>query len=474
MHTSSLRLSLLALCFCACSGPTQEASEWLPALPSAFAQEDTDELAQIDPYWWHSFESPQLNRWVDTALAANLDLAAASAALRQAEASAKMASGARWPSLSAGLNAARSRSNLIGLPFPGADDVLPITSTSMGLSLAVSWELDLWGRLAAASQAAEADLLAQQADWHAARLSIAGQTVKSWVAWQEASLQFELGQAVQENAIRREAALRRRYAQGLVEISTLLEAESLRAQQAAKLEQLRWSRDEQARALSFLLGTAEPLHVQDATTDPQLPALPAPLPAGVPSELLQRRPDLVAAEARYYAAEARHRQARASLYPRLSLTASGGTSSNEFGDLLDGDFRVWSLAGGLTAPLFQGGQLRAQADARLAGSERAGWLFARALLAALHEVNSTLQSERSLAAQHAEMHASRVRSENAYTIALRRFGAGGSNSIELLERERAQLEFRSAELDLLARALQRRVDLYLALGGGFQAQEQHN
>ena len=444
-------------------------------LPTTWSGETERGDLTIEVDWWRQFESTELNELVPRVLEANPDLRIASASLRQAEALARIAGAARWPSASVGLNAGRSRQNLIGLPIPGAGDVISITNNNFGLALNLSWEIDLWGRVDAAVDAAESDFLASQANWEAARLSLAGQTVRLWLARAEVAEQLRLGRAQAQLAAQRLQHLQTRYQGGSATASQVLAAEQGVTAWKSQLAQLELSLDGQERALQTLLGEyPHGLSADQAEDGPaaasasQLPSLPPAMPTGVPADLLSRRPDLAAAEARYYAAAAREREARASLYPRLSLTSSGGTSSNAIGDLLDGDFRVWSLAGGLTAPLFEGGRLRANLAAQEAGREQAAWAFVRDVLAALGEVESGLRSETVLRTLCDDLNLNEHRSERQAELALRRFESGSGSLLSLLDARAAALDARSVRMTTELALLQNRADLYLALGGGFR------
>lgn len=444
-------------------------------LPTAWTGAAEAGSLALDADWWRQFATPELNDLVPRVLEANPDLRIAGASLRQAEALARVAGAARWPSASLGLNASRARQNLIGFPIPGAGDVVSITSNNFGLALNLSWEIDLWGRVDAAVEAAESDFLASQANWEAARLSLAGQTVRLFLARAEVAEQLRLAQAQAELAAQRLQHLRTRYQAGSATASQVISAEQGVTAWKSQLAQLELSLDGQERALQTLLGEyPHGLRAAPAEGEPnaafasQLPSLPEAMPAGVPAELLSRRPDLAAAEARYYAAAAREREARASLYPRLSLTSSGGTSSNAIGDLLDGDFRVWSLAGGLTAPLFEGGRLRANLAAREAGREQASWAFVRDVLAALSEVESALRSESVLRTLSEDLQLNEQRAIRQSDLALRRFESGSGSLLGLLDARSAALNARSARISTELALLQNRADLYLALGGGFR------
>jgi outer membrane protein TolC len=182
-----------------------------------------------------------------------------------------------------------------------------------------------------------------------------------------------------------------------------------------------------------------------------------------------RRPDLAAAERRLAAAGARWRAARRNLYPRLSLSASGGTSSGELTDLVGGDFSVWSLVGNLLQPLFQGGRLRAGVDlaAALQDEQLAG--FVQATLEAYAEVESALAAEERLTRAARHLRAAAEQSLAAQELALSRYRSGLQDFITVLESQRRALQARGERIATQRQALENRIDLYLALGGGFTA-----
>lgn len=465
-------LCLLAACASRVADPQEH---FQTELPSTWTGTSESGKLSIDTEWWRQFETTELNELVPRVLEANPDLRIAGASLRQAEALARVAGAARWPSASVGLNASRARQNLIGLPIPGAGDVISVTNSNFGLALNLGWEIDLWGRVDAAVEAAESDFLASQANWEAARLSLAGQTVRLFLARAEVSEQLRLAHAQSDLAEQRRQHLQTRFESGSATAAQLISAEQAVTAWKSQRAQLELSLDGQERALQTLLGeyphglhAAQSSAQPNAAFDSQLPPLPAALPAGVPADVLSRRPDLAAAEARYYAAAAREREAHASLYPRLALTSSLGTSSNSISDLLDGDFRVWSLAAGLTAPLFEGGRLRANLAAREAGREQAAWAFARDVLAALGEVESALRNESVLRELCSDLLLNEQRAERQAELARRRFASGSASLLNLLDTQSAALDVRSNRISTELALLQNRADLYLALGGGFR------
>jgi NodT family efflux transporter outer membrane factor (OMF) lipoprotein len=425
----------------------------------------------VDPTWWESFGSPELNETIRTALERNWDLRAAVARVQQAEAQARIAGADLKPQLSAGLDGTRSKRNFIGLPIPGAPPggVLSTTSTTLGFSLTVSWEIDLWGRLGARAGAGVADLQAAQSDLAGAHLSLAGQVAKTWFAAAEAAQQTELARAQVASFETTAKQVRGRYEMGLRPALDLRLAlanlEGAEASLRAREEQL----DAITRQLEILLGRYPGRQLETPTL---LPDTPPAVPGQLPADLVARRPDLAAAERRLAAAGARLTAAKKDLYPRLSLTASGGTASAEFKDLVSGDFGVWSLAGNLLQPIFQGGRLRAAvtlaegtADERLAG-------YASAALNAYLEVETALRAETLLAEQERHLAEAARQSRAAERLADDRYRAGLDTFITVLESQRRAFQADSAWIVARQLRLANRVDLFLALGGGFERDEE--
>ena len=196
---------------------------------------------------------------------------------------------------------------------------------------------------------------------------------------------------------------------------------------------------------------------------PEVPALPA---AGVPSELVQRRPDLRSAEARLCGADDRAYEARALLYPRLTLSGSGGRTSSELNDLLDADFDVWSLLAGIAQPLFQGGKMRAGVELAEARAREAAANFGAAVLRAFVEVETHLAVEGALERREVEQARATASAKSARDLAAERYAAGRDELTTLLDAQRRALASESELLAVRFLRLESRVDLYLALGGG--------
>lgn len=415
--------------------------------------------------WWTTLGDPKLEAIVLEAVRNNRDLRAAAARLETALIQAQIAGTGSLPTAGFSLNGNRRRQNFIGFPIPGSEDrVLSTTFNNLGASFDVNWEADLWGRIRSAET--EAQLLAevQEAGLAAARLSIAAQTAKSWFASAEAELQLQLARKTLESYETSARWIRNRFEAGLrpaldlrLILSELSGAEALICQR----------KEQHARVVRQIEVLAGRYPSGRLTGSDLLPRLTTPVPAGLPSQLLDRRPDLIAAQKRLLAAEYRVAQAQTELYPRLNLTASGGTSTKSLFDLLNGDFSVWSLLGNLTQPLFQRGRLQRQVESADSVSQENLENYASAVLQAFAEVESALAAESELNQQLDNLEESASQAEAALSLARDRYRQGLSDVLQVLITQRRLFSSQSQVLTLRRSLLDNRINLHLALGGGF-------
>ena len=423
----------------------------------------------VAPDWWTEFGDDDLSAAIETVLARNLDLQAAAARLEQAAADARAAAGALQPSIQASYSGSRRKQNFVGFPIPGAEDrVLSTVFTNQGISLDTTWEVDLWGKLRTTEQAALADLQRSAADLRGAQLSIAGQTAKAWFAIAEAQQQVLLSEATVQNFGQSAERVRDRFESGVRPALDLrlamLNSSNARAQLAQRRQQL----DASTRQLEVLLARYAG---GDITPPPDLPAMPPAVPAGVPASLVARRPDLAAAERLVAASEARLRVARRELLPSFSLTANTGTSTNALRTLLNGDFGVWGLVGNVLAPLWQGGRLRAQVSRAEAQVAEVLASYVNTALVAYSEVETALAAEEYLADRVVHLTTSVEQARAAERLADERYTAGLDSYITVLESQRSAFQAESELIVVRRLRLENRVDLYLALGGGFELLE---
>ncbi len=407
------------------------------------------ETVRLDD-WVLDFQSPGLETLVVEALHNNRDLQVTAARVEEAQAIARLQIAPMLPALSAGGSAGRSR-------------VREVQSNAFSTDLSLSWELDLWGKLNNERRAAALEYEAQRSNFRYAQLSLAGGVVQSWFALVEAENQHKLARETEESFTRAARMVRSRYEQGLrkgldVRLAAS-NAASARALSAARAEQVRRA----STALEVLLGRYPE---GSLSGDGKLPILTPRTTDALPTELLARRPDLAAVEAQAVAAELRHSAALRDLLPSLRISASGGYQDGELKDLENPSNLIWSLAGGVIQPLFQGGALRAQGAAADARGDQALARYAQSLLIAFREVETTLFAEEALAVRVTSMGEAAHEAVEAEKLASDLYSRGLTGIFELLEAQRRSLNARSSYLEVRRQQLSNRVTLYLALGGG--------
>jgi outer membrane protein, multidrug efflux system len=457
-------LFLLVFWVSGCARPPQATPVAGIPQPAGWVAGQGEQGELLDP-WWTLFGDPGLTGAVQEAVQANLDLRQFLARLDAAAAQARIAGAPLMPGLDLGAGSQRQQQVFVGLPIPGREGE-PLTSraTVHGLSLNLSWELDLWGRMRAGQRAALADVQATEQEYRAGLASVAGQTVRLWLAAAEAHRQRELAEATAESFAVTVRQVRERYERGLrsaLDLRLSLQNEAVaRAQVNLRGQEL----EGLVRQLEILLGRYPAGTLVVSKT---LPELPQVLPAGLPSELLERRPDLAAAERRLAASLARVEEAKAALFPRISLTASGGRTSDELADLLSSQFNVWSLAANLAQPVFQGGRLQAGVSLNEARAREAVEQYRLAVLRAFGEVETALASDQWLERREANLAEAVEQSQAALGLAEDRYRTGLIDFVTLMETQRVAFTTQSEFIRVRRQRLENRVDLALALGGGF-------
>jgi len=423
------------------------------------------ESARADVDWWSYFGDERLDRAVEGALTRNHDLRAAAARVEAAQAQARIAGADLLPQAEFGLDRTRQRQNFVGLPIPGREGrVLAATFSNAALSFNVGWEADVWGRVKAAKLAATAETQASEADLAGARLSLSGQVAKAWFNAVEAERQADLARATLESYRLSAERVRDRFERGLRPSLDLRLA--LTEVERAKAQVRQWAeqRDRAIRQLEILLGRYP---AGEYAIAEDLPEVPDAVPAGLPSELVHRRPDLLALERQLLASGARIREAKAALRPSFQLTSGAGTTSNRLQDLVNTDFQSWNLVTGLLQPLYQGGRLKANVRLNEARTRELAASYEQAVLQAYREVEAALAAESELGERERALEAAVKHSLAARDEAERRYGAGLTDIITVLSAHRTAFDSEREWLSVRRTRLDNRVDLHLALGGGF-------
>jgi outer membrane protein, multidrug efflux system len=401
--------------------------------------------------WLTEFHDPQLERLVAEAMAYNPDLQIAAARVEAAEASARAAGAALYPQV-----------NLAG---HGGGKLGGDGSGVQGLGLFASWELDLWGRVRAQRAAAGAQYESQVLDTTYARESIAALVAKSWFLAREAAVQRALAGEMISSSQALVDLSRDRVRVGKADELEVSQAEASALSYQDLQLQAETARQNALRAIEILAG-----RYPSATIDPgvTLPALPGPVPTGLPSELLERRPDVRAAERRVAAAFYRTQQAEAARLPAISLTAGVSSITSELFVMKERDNPVWSVGGTILAPIFNAGALQAQVDVRTAEQKAAIADYGRIGSRAFGEVEGALSQSFNLD-MRADVLVRAVRAnESAVGYARTRYQVGSSDLRGVQQQLLALHAARSTLAHVQSERLIQRVNLHLALGGGFE------
>lgn len=400
--------------------------------------------------WLATFADPALDALVREALEHNADLRVAAARVEQAAGYARVAGAAIYPSVT--------------LLARGGGKLSGDNSGLQGVLLSASWELDLWGRVRAGRAAASAQYDSAEADFVYARQSLAASVAKSWFLTSEARLQTTIAQDMVQAAEQLVAIARERQRVGVGDEYDVVVAEASLGGFRDTLRSLELGYEQARRALELLLGRYPSASID---TPAELPAMPPPVPAGLPSELLERRPDIVAAERRVAAAFHREEEARAARLPTISLTAGGSNVSSDLFVLQDRDNPVWSAGANLLAPIYQGGALVARVDIRSAEQKQALAEYARIGLRAFNDVENALSSEFALTARERISAQAVADNSRAVELAQVRYRVGASDLRAVSQQQLALLAARTTLLRVRSEARVQRVNLHLALGGSF-------
>lgn len=428
-----------------------------------------------DADWVDTFRDKNLSAFVDSVRANNKDLKAAQSRIQIAAANARIAGADLYPQISGNFGGQRNLQNFVGFPIPGAapGGVLSTRSNQFGLSLNITWEIDLWGRIKAAKKASVADFEASEFDRATAELSLSGQAAKSWFALAEARDQVALSRQAISVFSSTETAIRDRFETGVDQNGRSYASELLLAKSDVETARNNLATQQElvGRASRQLEVLAGDYPAGRAGNSARLPGFPGKVPTGLPATLLDRRPDLAAAERRIAAADQRLLEAKRSLLPAISLTNSFGSSSSDISDLLDGSFSVWSIAGNLAQPILQGGRLRANVSRNESELQLAATEFENAALTAFSEVENALAAEQFLTQRVTALLRSVSLTQDAYNRSRDEFEAGTGDILTVLSAQQRLFTAKSQLLSVRRLRLDNRIDLYLALGGSFQPSE---
>jgi len=412
--------------------------------------------------WWRGLNDPLLSELMDQALEASPDLRKAQARLREARARRVVAGAAQYPSVSASGSARRNQST--GNTGTGA------TGNQFSAGFDASWELDVFGGVRRGVEAAEADHESSEASLGDTQVSLVAEVARSY--FEVRSLQIRLGIARSNLASQTETLqlTEFRAQAGLVSSQDVEQARSNREQTLALIPSLETSLAEAEHRLDVLLGQVPGSFHARLAKGGELPAMPSQVAVGIPADTLRQRPDVRVAERKLAAETARVGVAEAARYPSFKFSGSIGVEALTQASIGNGTSAFYSLLGGITAPIFYGGRLRAQVEVQDAVREQALVAYEQAVLGALQEVENALvalaQNRDRAEALRRAVEAAR----NAALLARQRYGAGVIDFQSVLETERSVLSLEDSLASTRADGVFALIRLYKALGGGWSPQ----
>jgi len=438
--------------------------------------EDTADLRR----WWADFNDPTLSSLIERAIASNLDFRSAVLRIEEARAERGVTAASLWPSLSADASYVRTRNsettttgslfNSIGnIKIPGSP-ALSIANPSSQYQLggAVSWEIDLFGRVRRSVEAADANIEVSVEDGHAALVSLLGDVAQSYIELRGAQLRKSTAEQSIATTNELVELTRQRRGGGLTSDVDVVKATAQLTVTRAQLPMLDLAITQAINQLSHLLGQ-EPggLRSELDTAEP-IPPLPSTVPIGFPAELARRRPDIRKAEASLHAATAGIGVAEAGLFPRLTLTSGGGFQSETVGQLTRWASRFGSFGPTLELPIFDLGRWRTVRVQDVQAKE-AAVAYAATVLNALHEVENACAAYGADQDRHAWLDATVAQNRDAWMLVRQRYDGGIASFIEVLDAERTLQQNELSLAESTTAVGDDLVRLYRALGGGWES-----
>ncbi|MEM1132459.1 MAG: TolC family protein [Pseudomonadota bacterium] len=466
-----LTTSALALSGCATIKPAtdretiEKASASLPELPPAWTSA-RERVGDVKVGWIEAYNDPVLTALVVEAQANNRNLRAAAANVQRSWALARQAGSPLLPSI----DGSGTVQNVERLENQGPGG-LPINIGDIPgferytVAVQASWEVDIWGRIRAGQQSAVESARSAEADYIFSQYSIASAVAQSYFLVIEADQQIAVAQGIVDALTEISRVVNARYRYGVASAFDVSLTESDLATAVESLEELKNSRLIAVRSLEALLGRYPSATLQ---TSGRFPVLPVPPGAGVPSELLERRPDIIAAERQIAAAINSRKVAQAAKLPRFSLTTALNGASNDLEDVLDPANMLWTLAGNLLAPIFDGGARDAAVDLADADTQAAVALYADTAINAFSEVERALDLGVALRKQRAALERANEETDNAYRLSVLQYKEGEIDLIDVLSVQQRVFAAQSNLIAIRRAQLNQYLDINLTLGGDWQ------
>lgn len=481
MNRLVIRLTplLAALVLAGCSSVPELKA---PALdtPAAFKEASTPQVAsdgtrwqvaqpaeaQPRGRWWLAFNDPALTSLIDEATAANASLQVAAARVKQARAIAGIAAADRMPQVGAGIGAQRSRASTLAAGLPDGADVPGASAYQARLT--ASYEVDLFGRVGASTSAAQADAAASEATFNSVLLSLQADVAQTYYRLRATDAELATLRRAVELRAQGVKINQSRFDNGDIGEFDLARARTELATAKAEAIGAERQRARSEHALAVLLG--KPAAAYSAQAKPLDGSVLPAIPAGLPSRLLERRPDISAAQRAMIAANARIGVAKSAMFPALTLTGGLGTETGSAANLFSWSARSWVLGALLSMPIIDGGRNRANVQRSEAQLEESVASYRQNVLSAFAEVEDNLAGLRVLAGQRSEIEAAVVAARRSADLAQKLYDAGRSSYLELLDAQRNLAAVERSAVQLRGDQAVTTVALIRSLGGGWETQ----
>jgi multidrug efflux system outer membrane protein len=453
-----LLLGALAALLSGCKlGPNYERPEL--DLPEGYIQELDEGAALANVPWFQIFEDPDLIDLINLALIENKELAIATARRDEVRARLGFTQADLYPQLDGRFDAGRGNA-------PNLQNLNGDTNNSFVLAAEAFYEVDLFGRVRRSTEAAQADLFASEANRQTVVTAVIADVASAYFLLRDIDARYEIAERTLKTRQDSTNIIRERFNKGIVPILDVNQAEIEEADSAATLAALARQRVQTENLLSILIGRNPGPIIRNRSLNDQ--TLVPNVPVGLPSELLERRPDLRAAEQTLAAQTARIGIAEALRWPSLSLTGTIGLASDDLSDLLDAD-DLWSVDASLFAPLFNAGRNKRRVEIEQAIAEQALQSYELAVLSAFAEVEDALAAIRWLKDEYQARQMQVTAARSAATLSRARYDGGVTSYLEVLDSERSLFTAEIAASQVRRAQLVSIVDLYKALGGGWDA-----
>ncbi|MBI4864919.1 MAG: efflux transporter outer membrane subunit [Candidatus Riflebacteria bacterium] len=455
-RSALLACGAAALFACGCLGPGYKRPP-VP-VPSAYRLPTPGGASLATWHWWRVFGDKQLQELIRIALEENKDLKIAVARIDEYWARVGFTRADYLPRVDARVFRARAKAS---------GDVAPpgLTTSDLRAAGELSWEIDLWGKLHRATDAARADLLASEANRRAVVNKLMADVASAYLELRSLDWRREIAVDTLKGRTQNTALIRKRFSGGIVAEVDVLQAEREEAKAAASIPELDRQVTQKENELSILIGRAPgPIVRGERLAD--RPVLPD-VPAGLPAELLARRPDIVRAEQELIAQHYRVQYAKGQCFPTFSLTGAGGTQSDHLRRLLHAGTSIWSLGATLVAPVVAFKKNRRRVQIEQAKARQLAHAYESAALQAFREVNDALVAIRTYRDQRVEVERQIAASRKALRLSQMRWEGGVVNYLEVLDSQRQLFDAQLLSADILKAQLVSAVQLYKALGGGW-------